>query len=82
MLMYEELLKAYTAGADRYWLLNVGDIKPMEIEMQMFMDMAYDFGSFSYDNANTCQASWLSRLFGAKYQTTFQFILDHYYQLA
>ena len=32
MLMYEELLKAYSAGADRYWLLNVGDIKPMEIE--------------------------------------------------
>ena len=33
MLMYEELKKAYDAGADRYWLLNVGDIKPMEVEM-------------------------------------------------
>lgn len=82
MLMYEELLKAYTAGADRYWLLNVGDLKPMEIETQMFMDMAYDFPSFSYDNANTWQAQWLSKLFGEEHLPTFQFILDNYYQLA
>ncbi len=82
MLMYEELLKAYTAGADRYWLLNVGDIKPMEIETQMFMDMAYDFSSFSYDNANTCQAEWLAKVFGGTHRQQFQFILDHYYRLA
>ena len=82
MLMYEELLKAYAAGADRYWLLNVGDIKPMEVETQMFMDMAYDFGSFSYDNANDYQARWLARVFGADHQSSFQFILDNYYRLA
>jgi hypothetical protein len=82
MLMYEELLKAYTAGADRYWLLNVGDIKPMEIEMQQFFDMAYDFRSFSYENANTCQAEWLAKVFGEKHLPTFQYILDNYYRLA
>ena len=82
MLMYEELLKAYKAGANRYWLLNVGDIKPMEVEMQMFMDMAYDFGSFSYDNANTYQAQWLAKVFGERFLSAFQFILDRYYQLA
>ena len=82
MLMYEELMKAYTAGGDRYWLLNVGDIKPMEIGMQMFMDMAYDLRSFSYDNANTRQAEWLARVFGEKHLPAFQFILDNYYRLA
>ena len=82
MLMYEELLKAYTAGADRYWLLNVGDIKPMEIEMSMFMDMAYDFGSFNYDNVNLYQAKWLAGIFGAEYESMFQYILDTYYRLA
>lgn len=81
-LMYEELLKAYTAGADRYWLLNVGDIKPMEIEMQMFMDMAYDFQSFSYANVNSAQPKWLASVFGDKYLDDFQFILDQYYRLA
>jgi len=82
MLMYEELLKAYTAGADRYWLLNVGDIKPMEVETQMFFDMAYNLNSFSYDNANNYQAQWLSNVFGKKYLPAFQYILDHYYRLA
>lgn len=82
MLMYEELLKAYTAGADRYWLLNVGDIKPMEIETQMFMDMAWDFSSFSYDNVNMYQAQWLARTFGEQHREAFQYILDNYYRLA
>ena len=63
VLMYEELLKAYTAGADRYWLLNVGDIKPMEIEVQHFFDMAYDFKAFTYDNVNRYQAAWLAKTF-------------------
>ena len=79
MLMYEELLKAYTAGADRYWLLNVGDIKPMEIEMQQFFDMAYNLNRFSYDNVNNYQAEFLNRLFG---HHDFQYILDNYYHLA
>ena len=92
MLIYEELKKAYDAGADRYWLLNVGDIKPMEIEMQQFFDMAWDFSAFSYDNVNRYQAEWLARTFLTKLDnmtsrlqeltTHFQFILDNYYRLA
>ena len=85
MLMYEELLKAYTAGADRYWLLNVGDIKPMEIEIQQFFDMAYNFSAFSYDNVNRYQAEWLARMFtshSSLLTSHFQYILDNYYRLA
>ena len=92
MLMYEELKKAYDAGADRYWLLNVGDIKPMEIEVQQFFDMAYDFASFTYDNVNDYQAQWLVKVFSPQnisltshlspLTSQFQFILDNYYRLA
>ncbi len=81
-LMYAELKKAYDAGADRYWLLNAGDIKPMEIGVQMFMDMAWDFDDFSYENANRYQAQWLASVFGKKYQDHFQKVLDEYYRLA
>ena len=92
MLMYEELKKAYDAGAQRYWLLNVGDIKPMEIEMQQFFDMAWNLQDFSYDNANRYQAQWLAKLFtndkgnhNSQFSTLnsqFQSILDTYYRLA
>lgn len=81
-LMYEELKKAYDAGADRYWLLNVGDIKPMEVEMQQFFDMAWDLSAFTYENANRYQAQWLASVYGKKYQKDFQWLLDTYYRLA
>lgn len=81
-LMYEELKKAYDTGADRYWLLNVGDIKPMELSIQMFADMAWDFKSFNYDNANNYQAEFLAGILGKKYLPQLQFLLDEYYRLA
>ncbi len=81
-LMYEELKKAYDTGADRYWLLNVGDIKPMELSIQMFAAMAWDFGSFNYNNANSYQAEFLASLIGKRYLPQLQSILDEYYRLA
>ncbi len=82
MLMYEELKKAYDTGADRYWLLNVGDIKPMELSMQLFFAMAWDFGRFSYANVNNYQTDFLCSIFGERYRADFKRLLDEYYRLA
>lgn len=82
VLMYEELKKAYDAGADRYWLLNVGDIKPMEMGIQTFMDMAWDFDSFSYEKASDHQVSMLCSIFGEDYRKIFKDMLDLYYRPA
>ena len=79
VLMYEELKKAYDHGADRYWLLNVGDIKPMELGMQTFFDMAWNIDAFDIDNVNTHQAKMLANIFG---KDNFQSILDTYLRLA
>lgn len=82
VLMYEELKKAYDSGADRYWLLNVGDIKPMELDMQQFFAMAWDLSAFSYETANRYQSKWLASMFGMQYEKDFQGMLDQYYRLA
>ena len=82
VLMYEELLKAYHAGADRYWLLNVGDIKPGELGIQTFMDMAWNPEAFCFDSVRRHQARMLARLFGQHHEATFQAMLDEYYRLA
>ncbi len=93
VLMYEELKKAYDHGADRYWLLNVGDIKPMELGIQSFMDMAWDINAFSFEKVKSHQAEFLAKFFGGSktegaanhYQLSIvncQFILDEYYRLA
>lgn len=82
MLIYEEMKKAYDTGADRYWLLNVGDIKPMELTMQFFFQMAWDFHQFNYNNVNSYQANFLAGIFGQEYRHDFQSMLDEYYRLA
>ncbi len=82
MLIYEEMKKAFDTGADRYWLLNVGDIKPMELTMQFFFNMAWDFKRFNYDNVNSYQTDFLCSIFGRQYRKDFQTLLNEYYRLA
>ena len=40
--MWEQLKVAADFGLDRLWILNVGDLKPMEYQIQFFMDMAWN----------------------------------------
>nr|WP_320039229.1 glycosyl hydrolase 115 family protein [uncultured Bacteroides sp.] len=82
VLMYEELIKAYKTGANRYWLVNVGDIKPAEMGIQTFLDLAWDVNKFDYASINQHQSQFLARTFGVKYKKSFQDILDNYYRLA
>ena len=39
--MFEQLSLAYDFGIQRMWILNVGDLKPMEYPITLFMDMAW-----------------------------------------
>lgn len=40
--MWEQLTLAADYGMDRLWILNVGDLKPMEYPITLFMDMAWN----------------------------------------
>lgn len=81
-LMYEELEKAHRATADQLWVVNVGDIKPAEYHITLFMDMAFDIGRFNYDNINTHSVDFLCHLFGERYRADFTDIQQTYFQLA
>lgn len=41
-VMSEQMHRGYDIGADDYWILNVGDIKPSEPSMEFFLKMAWD----------------------------------------
>ena len=45
--MFEQLSLAYDFGINRMWILNVGDLKPMEYPIQLFMDMAWNPKEYS-----------------------------------
>ena len=40
--MFEQLSLAFDHGIERLWILNVGDLKPMEYPIQLFLDMAWN----------------------------------------
>lgn len=40
--MWEQLALASQYGIDRLWVLNVGDLKPMEYQIDFFLDMAWN----------------------------------------
>ena len=82
VLMYEELKKAYDTGGNRYWLLNVGDIKPMELGIKTFFDLAWNFDRFDYESVHRHQARFMASVFGAEREAEFQDLLDTYYRLA
>lgn len=48
--MMEQLQLAYDFGIEKMWILNVGDLKPMEYPIQLFMDMAWKPKGYSLQN--------------------------------
>ena len=40
--MWEQMSLAHEYGVDRLWVLNVGDLKPMEYPITLFLDMAWN----------------------------------------
>ncbi|KAI1338740.1 glycoside hydrolase family 115 protein [Xylariaceae sp. FL0016] len=74
----EQMQLAYTHGADRIWIVNVGDLKPLEIPISHFMDMAYDIDSWGVDNTSDWTLAWATREFGSEYATDISDIMTRY----
>ncbi|MBQ6204510.1 MAG: glycosyl hydrolase 115 family protein [Prevotella sp.] len=75
--MWEQLSLAYNNGIDRMWILNVGDLKPMEYPIQLFMDMAWKPGSVSHDVVGTHTTAFCIETFGEKQGPEAARLLNH-----
>ena len=80
-LIFEEMAKAYENGMREFWMLNVGDIKPAEIGIEFFMQMAYDIKKWNVGNQGQFLQSWAKREFGAANSREIAGIMDKYYRL-
>ncbi|KAF2825625.1 hypothetical protein CC86DRAFT_294373 [Ophiobolus disseminans] len=62
---WEQMHLAYNKNARQIWLVNVGDLKPLEIPLAHFMDMAYDFDRHgSLSSTNDFIKRWATQQFG------------------
>lgn len=63
----EQMHMAYARGADRIWVVNVGDMKALEIPISHFFDLAYDAKRWDVDSTGEWAAAWAAREFGAEH---------------
>jgi hypothetical protein len=80
-LIWQEMSKAYENGMRQFWIVNVGDIKPAEIGMEFFLQMAYDADRWTGQRQPDYLREWAKREFGAEHSVEIAEILDQYYRL-
>ena len=77
-----ELSKAYDQGIRTLWVMNVGDIKPAEMELEFSMDLAWDIDRWNPTNAATYTRYWFAKYFGEEVADAIAHIKSEYYRLA
>ena len=61
---WEQLTLAYENGIDRLWILNVGDLKPMEYPISQFMDIAWNPHKYAANQITDHTRDWCAQQFG------------------
>lgn len=64
-LMQEELTKAYEHEVRKLWVLNVGDLKPSEVQMDYFLQLAWDEPAIAKESQVAFLERWMQEQFGA-----------------
>ena len=76
-----ELTKAYTYGARKIWVFNVGDIKPAEKEISFVMDLAWDIDRWKPTEAHNYIKYWAEKTFGPTVAQDIADLMAGYYRL-
>jgi hypothetical protein len=76
--VWEQMNLAYRYGADRIWIVNVGDLKPMEFPMEFFLTLAWDPEQWPPERIQEYTRRWSEREFGAEYAKEIAEIVSAY----
>jgi hypothetical protein len=76
--IWEQMNLAWKYGASRIWVVNVGDLKPMELPISFFLDMAWNPATFNPDNLQHYTEQWAAQQFGPEHATEIAHLLTAY----
>ena len=65
--VWEQMTMAYDYGVRDLWIVNIGDLKPMEFPVSYFLDLAYDFETWGVNGMNKTKEytkKWAMQQFG------------------
>ena len=80
-LISYELVKGYENGIRDLWVINVGDIKPAEAELEFCMDLAWDIEAWQPEKAYEYNRYWAAKTFGEDVADELAGIKLGYYEL-
>ena len=76
--VWEQMNLAYHYGADRIWIVNVGDLKPMEFPIDFFLNLAWSPEKWPKEKISEFTRMWAERQFGPEYAAEIADILAKY----
>ncbi len=74
----EQMNLAVEYGADRLWIVNVGDLKPMEFPIDFFLNYARRPERWSKDHVEEFTQLWAAREFGPEHAADIANMVDLY----
>ena len=80
--VWEQMHLAHESGANRIWIVNVGDLKPMEFPIQFFLDYAWDPARLPAARLPEYTRQWAEQQFGAPYAPEIAQIVTRYLMYA
>ncbi|MGA7160920.1 MAG: glycosyl hydrolase 115 family protein [Bacteroidota bacterium] len=75
---WEQMHLAYAYGARQIWIVNVGDIKPMEFPLQFFLDYAWDPDAWPAARLPEYTRLWAEQQFGKEHAAEIADIVTSY----
>jgi hypothetical protein len=75
---WEQMHLAYRHGVDHIWIVNVGDIKPMEFPTHFFLDYAWNPEALPADSLPAYTREWAAQQFGGEHAAEIACILTQY----
>jgi hypothetical protein len=76
--VWEQMNMAYEHGVDRIWLVNVGDLKPMELPISFFLDYAWNPDQWPKERLPEYTRNWAAEQFGSEHSPEIARMLDLY----
>jgi hypothetical protein len=80
-LIREEMTKAFDHNVRRYWIANVGDIKPAEQDIDYFMQLAWDEPHMASISQKEFIESWTAEQFPGASARGITDVIEQYYKL-
>ncbi len=80
--VWEQMHLACSYGVKNIWIVNVGDLKPMELPISFFLDYAWNPDKWNEKNITGYFTKWADEQFGETYSREIGNILEKYAQYA